>query len=451
LFSFNRIRKKKFKMSERNFDTLDQEFNDDIFGTVEQYHTVDDDLLLSDPGLEQQFSQDNSNNNNAKEEEEQEEPQELEMRQLNKKKRKRRNNKKSHYESAVIGDSNLRGCDQYLDGVLFKLATKLKDGQHRLTHALNEVSQLKNIKTVVISALQNIINDEGIHRWSATVTKFVLRISTFATKRSDIQFIVIAPFLRIQHEDHGPLLTPITQQMRREFSAVRNVYVSDRFSASVEDLRPDGVHLNQASQERLFDILQQCFQMDWALPQNNSRQTESRRPVCSGAGSGFPDLRQFLSHRDASNQGHTPSRSRLPQVQSEDGNSTPLSRTQHRSRSPRHISRQSHSCVQRSEVERHHSSPVRRSRSRSPLINTIARYERAHLEMFGRYPNMESYFAHRQNNESTRMRSVSGPNRMQLSLTFLPPRQPSRPRERQLVLPDLRYRLYPRGDGSERD
>jgi hypothetical protein len=143
--------------------------------SVENFDALDDNLLLSDPQLEEQLNHDSTNEDN-----EQEDVQATEVNHSLKKK-KRRNKKNDQYELAVIGDSNLKGCDQYLDGVFFKLATKLKNGDHRFTHALNEITQLKNIRTVVISALQNIISDEGIHRWSATVTKFVLRISTFAT------------------------------------------------------------------------------------------------------------------------------------------------------------------------------------------------------------------------------------------------------------------------------
>ncbi len=186
--------------------------------SVENFDALDDNLLLSDPQLEEQLNHDSTNEDN-----EQEDVQATEVNHSLKKKKKRRNKKNDQYELAVIGDSNLKGCDQYLDGVFFKLATKLKNGDHRFTHALNEITQLKNIRTVVISALQNIISDEGIHRWSATVTKFVLRISTFATKRSDVQFVILAPFLQIRREDHSQLLKPITQQLQREFSAVPNV------------------------------------------------------------------------------------------------------------------------------------------------------------------------------------------------------------------------------------
>ena len=174
-------------MSAKNFEVLDEEFNDDMFNSEEQrYKTTDEDLLLSDPELENQLNDSSANNNdNTNNQEEDTEMTGTTQPEMTKKKKKRRNNKNNQYEFAVIGDSNLKSCDQYLEGILFKLATKLKNGQHRLTHALNEVTQLKNIRTVVISALQNIVSDEGIHRWSATVTKFVLRISTFATKRSD--------------------------------------------------------------------------------------------------------------------------------------------------------------------------------------------------------------------------------------------------------------------------
>jgi hypothetical protein len=394
--------------------------------SVENFDALDDNLLLSDPQLEEQLNHDSTNEDN-----EQEDVQATEVNHSLKKKKKRRNKKNDQYELAVIGDSNLKGCDQYLDGVFFKLATKLKNGDHRFTHALNEITQLKNIRTVVISALQNIISDEGIHRWSATVTKFVLRISTFATKRSDVQFVILAPFLRIRREDHCQLLKPITQQLQREFSAVPNVQVFDRFSASVEDLKPDGIHLKKRSQERLFDVVQQCLQMDWTLPQQNR----------SGARSEFQDLRQYLSHRNAPIVPPSRTRSRSPR---NDWNYVSSSRLPSSSHSPRYEQRQSRSHLPRSNVERRHSSPVQRSRSRSrsPIINSIARLDTAYYRMFGRYPEMEEYFPHRRNNGSRLQLSASGPGRRLLAIDYEPPRSSSRPSGRHLSYDDLRHQLY---------
>ena len=427
-------------MSANNFNTLDEEFNEEMFNAEQHtYKAIDDSLLLSDPELERQLGGSDNNNANNKEED----VQMSEASPPEKKKKKRRNNKNDQFKLAVIGDSNLKSCDQYLEGILFKLATKLKDGQHRLTHALNEITQLKNVQTVVISALQNIVSDEGVHRWSSTVTKFVLRISTFATKRSDIHFVILAPFLRIRRENHGPLIKPITQQLRREFSAVPNVHVFDGFSASVEDLKPDGVHLKEESRERLFAVVQQCLQKDWTLP-------PPQNP--SGACSEFSDLRRFLAHRNAPIRPPNRSRSRSPRF--DNRNRAPPSHVPQRSRSP--LRYQAQSRPQRSQDERRYSGPVRRSRSRSrsPIINTIARLDRAHYEMFGRYPNMEDYFPHRQNNNESRPPlSASGPGRRLLSLDYRPPRSPSGPGRRQLSSNDLRHHLHCREDnrrGSER-
>ena len=427
-----------------NFDTLDNEFNIDMFSTEDQRYDVEDDnLLLSDPELEEQLNE-SSANNNVNNEQEGAQMIEAQPGQPEKKKKKRRSHRNDQFEFAVIGDSNMKGCDQYLEGVLFKLATKLKNGQNRLTHALNEVTQLKNVRTVIISALQNIINDEGIHRWSETVTNYVLRILTFATKRSDVQFVVLAPFLRIKRENHHPLLEPITQQMKREFSAVPNVRVCDRFSASLEDLKPDGVHLNKKSQERLFEIVQQCLQTDWTLPQSQAEVAEQTR---SGVRSDFPDLRQFLDHRNAPLMPAARSHSRSPrynrQNQTTQSCSQYCSQRQQLRRSPSPPRNQSRSRPQRSDNERRYSSPVQRSgsRSRSPLINEIARLDQAHLRVFGWYPDMQDYFLHRHNNVRQPRRSVSGPNGMLPLVGHQPQRPPSSPGRRQLSNNDLRHRL----------
>ena len=184
--------------------------------------------------------------------------------------------------------------------------------------------------------------------------------------------------------------------------------------------------------ERLFDVVQQCLQMDWTLPQQGR----------TGARSEFRDLRQFLGHRTAPIRPPERSRSRSPRYSDQSSSRVPR-------HSPSPLRYQSQSRLQRSNDERRHSGPVRRSRSRSqsPIINTIARLETAHYEMFGWYPNMEEYFRHRRHNESRPPLSASGPSRRPLSIEFRPPRPSSGPSGRQLSYNDLRHQLY----GTPRD
>jgi hypothetical protein len=85
------------------------------------------------------------------------------------------------------------------------------------------------------------------------------------------------------------------------------------------------------------------------------------------------------------------------------------------------------------------------------LVNHIARFENAHYAMFGTYPSQERYFEHRKPNRSESRPNcpVPSPNRARLSRD-----QPSRlsPNlsRRELSYQDLRHRLYPQEDRSER-
>ena len=162
-----------------------------------------------------------------------------------KKRKQKKKNRNDRFKCALIGNSNFKKSEQFLEGVIYQKATCLnnKEASGGLADALNFVVQLNNVKTVVISALQNAVNDEGILDWKRTVTKYVLMISTAATRRPDVNFIVLGPFLRTQKSNHGPLLGPMLDQLQKEFGPVKNVHVDSSFRVSTGDLQSDGVHL----------------------------------------------------------------------------------------------------------------------------------------------------------------------------------------------------------------
>jgi hypothetical protein len=88
---------------------------------------------------------------------------------------KKSRNPNNNYKFALVGDSNLKRSGHFLQEVFYWKATCLnsKESTGGLADALNFVIHLNNVKVVVVTALQNIINEEGIKDWKRTVTKFV--------------------------------------------------------------------------------------------------------------------------------------------------------------------------------------------------------------------------------------------------------------------------------------
>ena len=97
-------------------------------------------------------------------------------------------------QRVVIGDSNLEDCQYFIPDIIYKRATRFSDGKYNLMSCLEEVLKSEDIKTVVISALSNCINDKGIQFWRKTVEDYVGMISLFAKKCQDVKFYVLGPF-----------------------------------------------------------------------------------------------------------------------------------------------------------------------------------------------------------------------------------------------------------------
>ncbi len=374
-------------MVKTNLEYLEEAFPGNTFNLAQPIREMDevDDLINSNTADEDRFEEE------AEEEQDVEEPQ---KRRRNKKNR----NPNNKFEFALVGDSNFKKSGQFLRGVVYRKATCLnsKESIGGLADALNFVVHLNNVKLVVVSALQNIINDEGIDDWKRTITKYVLMISTAATKRPDVQFVVLGPFLRTLKSDHGPLLEPMLDQLCTEFGPVKNISVDSFFKVSASDLHQDGVHLRPRSEARLFAHLKSLFSLS------------TQRPI-AGERSQYPDLRSFLQSRSAPLvPASSRSSSRQPSQQRQ-------SRSVERRYSPGvrclQLDRQSgrryspgvrYPRSDRRSLERRHSPGVRCSRSpirkqsRSPLVKKIANLDHNFLEMFGKYPDQSIYFAHRQ-------------------------------------------------------
>lgn len=246
----------------------------------------------------------------------------------------------------VIGDSNLEDCQYFVSDVIFKRATRFSDGKYNLMSCLEEVSNSKDVRTVVISALSNCINDRGIQFWRKTVEDYIGLISHFAKKRQDIKFYILGPFLRTKPEDHRSLLCPIVSNLAKGFKSndCQNVKVNSGFSVNHKELVSDGVHLNLTSKHRLFQHISSLFTRKWDLQHttvNSSKisTTLSNEPLREEKKPIFP---KASVRREVSGQIHSRHHSRSP---------TRYSRSQARfSQSPR----------------KSHLRSQRKSRSRSP-------------------------------------------------------------------------------------
>ena len=344
-------------------------------------------------------------------------------------KKKNRNNK---FQCTLIGDSNFKKSDRFLDGVIYRKATCLnnKESSGGLADALNFVVQLTNIKTIVVSALQNAINDEGILDWKRTVTKYVLMISTAATKRPDAHFIVLGPFLRTQKSNHGPLLKPMLDQLLKEFGPVKNIHVDSRFQVSTNDLQYDGVHLRPRSEARLFEHLTTLFAKDWSVAEPEEQGQSFPRSVV-GQQSRFSDLRSLIHARNAPlipppsrqtrsrpverrhSQGEPRFQSHSQQVERRNSHGVCHFQAGQRSFERCYSHGEHHSrsagCAHsrsRSRSRSHSRSHSRaRSRSRSPVIKTIEKLDGYFKKVFGVLPNKDMYFPHRNNNSRSRSAS----------------------------------------------
>ena len=416
------------KMSKTNLEYLEEVFKDQVFNLAQPIRGADemDDLIDLNPTEEDHFE----------DEVEEEEKVERSGKRKRKQKKKNRNDK---FKCALVGDSNFKKSEQFLEGVIYRKATCLnnKEASGGLADALNFVVQLNNVKTVVVSSLQNAVNDEGILEWKRTVTKYVLMISTAATKRPDVNFIVLGPFLRTQKSNHGPLLVPMLDQLQKEFGPVKNVRVDSSFRVSTGDLQSDGVHLRPRTETRLFALLKRLFREDFPTPQaDERRQDNPDRPIAT-IRSQYPDLRSFLDSRTAPL--FPPQKQFSIEYQSARSGERRHSLGVHRSPSDKSTVEQPHSPgvgssqSDRQALERRHSLGVRhsrfanRDRSHSPpIVNKIENLDNCFMEMFGRYPRQEMYFAHRERAQNNR--SLSPRSSPDMRVDLLPRRRPIKER-----------------------
>lgn len=390
-------------MYKSNLEYLEEVFPGGTFNLSQPVREPEvDDLIDLNPTKEDRFDD---------EEEEGEEGPQSKKKQR-KQKRKNPNDKFLH---ALVGDSNFKRYEEHLSGVVYRKATCFNNhgSSGGLSDALNFVVHLKNVKIVIISALQNIVNDEGYPNWKKTVTKYVLTISTAAIKRPEVQFIVLGPFLRTQKYNHGPILKPMLEQLQTEFDPVKNVLVDSDFQVSSGDLLRDGVHLRPRSEGRLFAHLKSLFATNRNVEEQGQANLHRSVPFQK---SGHRDLRAFLNRRTAplipppqhlSRQSRVVERQYSPGVcHSHSGNQLV----------ERHDSLGvCHSHSNRRSLERCHSPgvhcsrPASRERSRSPLVKKIEKLDEGFREMFGWFPDQSIYFEHRKRtaaqNESLSRRS----------------------------------------------
>jgi len=251
-------------------------------------------------------------------------------------------------QRVVIGDSNLEECQYFIPDVIYKRATRFSDGKYNLMSCLEEVSNSGDVKTVVVSALSNCLNDKGIKFWRKTVEDYIGLISHFAKKRHDVKFYVLGPFLRTKPEDHCGLISPIISRLAKGFNShnCKNVKVNSGFSVESRELTADGVHLNLTSKHRLFQHVTSLFTRKWDL----------HFPVVNPGKEDEKPVRKEIPKTSTHNSKGSRRRSKSPQHHSK-------SHCRSRSRSPR----------------RTYSKNSQKERSRSPKRRSLEEEQRSDL------------------------------------------------------------------------
>ena len=314
-----------------------------------------------------------------------------------------REKKKVKVEFVVVGDSNFSGCEDALPNVLYKKATRYNDLKFRFTNRMNEVSQLSDVKIVVISALQNMIRDAGFANWEDTVDKYILTIAKTAVRKPEVRFVVLGPFLRTYPPEHKELIEPILVRLTIGLAAHPNVFLNSSFEANEKDLQSDGVHLKSGSQSRLFKIVQDCLNREWILKVfSRESAVVQKHDTCSTTTQPMPNATSSIELPQISTVVKTtsgnydrkdslPPKSEVRVVQNSDQNQS----EGHPQNSPINI----HSSSLQRESPPHPLLKDQHSRSRSnrrsPSPDTVANYEYYHRKLYGFAPRTDVYSDYR--------------------------------------------------------
>jgi len=169
----------------------------------------------------------------------------------------KKTNKKDFYEKVIIGDSLLNGynCDE----VFYYKATHYKRGANRFVNCLNMASQMKNVKILIISALQSLINTEGLEIYD----EYISKIRKYAEKKPELKIIVLEPLLQMVINGEESDAKLIISEAETELQDLPNVFVETCFKLAKHHLGSRNVY--EKSRQEFFKVINDCFKRDWSL------------------------------------------------------------------------------------------------------------------------------------------------------------------------------------------
>ena len=188
------------------------------------------------------------------------------------KRRCRKINKKNSYEKVIIGDALLTGYN--CDDVKYYEATHYKRGAHRFVNCLNMASQMKNVKILIISALQSVINTEGVD----ICDEYISKIRKLAEKKPEVKIIVLEPLLQMVINGEESEAKLIISQFKTELQDLPNVFIEPCLKLSTHHLGSGNAY--EKSRQLFFKVVDDCFKREWTLKEQqpcSERVSSSRK------------------------------------------------------------------------------------------------------------------------------------------------------------------------------
>jgi hypothetical protein len=156
-------------------------------------------------------------------------------------------------QRVVVADSFLEGCEHYIKGVLYLKVNDPFLERSKFVHCLNVVSQMKNVKIVVISAFQDLLDNEGLDVWNEIMAKHINVIKTFSKRKPSTKFIVLGPSAQISDPEKASLCKEILTQLKIGFKGIGNIFIDDTFSETGKELQAE------ERRKEVFDTVLNCF------------------------------------------------------------------------------------------------------------------------------------------------------------------------------------------------
>ena len=212
-------------------------------------------------------------------------PPQLQTVPAKRKRKKKKVGKTQLYQRAVVADHFLEGCENYITGVLYLKVNDPFLERSQFVHGLNVVSQMRNVRTVVISAYQDIMDNEGLDVWSEVMAKHISAIKMAAKRKPTTKFIVLGPRAQINDPGKENLCEAIMTQFKTGFKGIGNIFIEDIFSGKVDA---------EERRKEVFGVVLNCFESESMFQIQPNSEREQDVSVSSKLASSEPDVAASL-------------------------------------------------------------------------------------------------------------------------------------------------------------